>query len=199
METVQQRAAAAQDDHIDVAKYVSEAFTPYYGDSHFLAGPTERTKLLWSKLEDLCAVELEKGILGVDPHVPSTVTAFGPGYIDREHEVIVGMQTDAPLKRAIKPLGGINMVKAALQVCIMDGTTSSLLLAQVPFSSSVSSPPKAAACSNSVQKLGLWLWLFACQWQQLIWVSFASNLWDSTASDTKRLFRACNHPACYSC
>jgi formate C-acetyltransferase len=120
VETVQQRAAAAQDDHVDVAKYVQEAFTPYYGDSGFLAGPSERTKHLWSKLEDLCALELEKGILGVDPEVPSSITAFGPGYIDREHEVIVGMQTDAPLKRAIKPLGGINMVKAALQVCSLN-------------------------------------------------------------------------------
>eukprot|EP00882_Tetradesmus_deserticola_P025913 GHRQ01028500.1.p4 GENE.GHRQ01028500.1~~GHRQ01028500.1.p4 ORF type:complete len:133 (-),score=62.29 GHRQ01028500.1:51-449(-) len=63
----------------------------------------------------MCHEELQKGISGVDPHVPSTITAFGPGYIDKEKEVIVGLQTDEPLKRAIKPLGGINMVKAALQ------------------------------------------------------------------------------------
>lgn len=81
-----------------------------------MAGPSAKTKALWCELEKLCAEELQKGIMDVDPHVPSTITAFGPGYIDRPKEVIVGLQTDAPLKRAIKPLGGINMVKAALQV-----------------------------------------------------------------------------------
>jgi formate C-acetyltransferase len=71
---------------------------------------------LWAKLEDLCALELKKGILDVDPRVPSTITSFGPGYINKPDEVVVGLQTDAPLKRAIKPMGGINMVKAALEV-----------------------------------------------------------------------------------
>lgn len=102
-------------DTIDVATYVQDNFTPFYGDSSFLSGPTERTKALWVELEKLCALELEKGVLDVDPSVPSSITAFGPGYIDREKEVVVGLQADAPLKRAIKPLGGINMVKAALE------------------------------------------------------------------------------------
>lgn len=119
-------------DTIDVAAYVQDNFTPFYGDSSFLSGPTERTKALWAELEKLCALELEKGVLDVDPSVPSTITAFGPGYIDREKEVVVGLQADAPLKRAIKPLGGINMVKAALEVShaagLGAGSSSSLQL-----------------------------------------------------------------------
>lgn len=105
-----------KDTGIDVARYVQDNFTPYHGDSSFLAGPSEKTTALWSVLEKMCCEELHKGIMDVDPHVPSTITSFGPGYIDKDKERIVGLQTDAPLKRAIKPLGGINMVKAALQV-----------------------------------------------------------------------------------
>lgn len=105
----------AGSDTIDVGAYVARNYKPYAGDSSFLSGPTENTKALWSQLEQLCALELEKGILGVDPHTPSTITSFGPGYINKDKEVVVGMQTDEPLKRAIKPLGGINMVRAALQ------------------------------------------------------------------------------------
>lgn len=110
------RPALAKDTGINVSKYVQDNYTPYGGDSSFLAGPSERTKALWAVLEKMCCEELTKGISGVDPHVPSTITAFGPGYINKEKEVIVGLQTDEPLKRAIKPLGGINMVKAALHV-----------------------------------------------------------------------------------
>jgi formate C-acetyltransferase len=95
---------------------LQDNFHPYEGDGSFLEGPTEATKALWAQLQELCCEELKKGVLDVDPHKPSSITAFGPGYIEKEKEVIVGLQTDAPLKRAIKPLGGINMVKAALQV-----------------------------------------------------------------------------------
>ncbi|KAF6266382.1 pyruvate-formate lyase [Scenedesmus sp. NREL 46B-D3] len=104
-----------KDTGINVAQYVQDNFQPYEGDGAFLEGPTEATKALWAQLQDLCCEELKKGVLDVDPHKPSSITAFGPGYIDKEKEVIVGLQTDAPLKRAIKPLGGINMVKAALK------------------------------------------------------------------------------------
>ncbi|PNH08689.1 Formate acetyltransferase [Tetrabaena socialis] len=100
---------------INVAKYVQENYKPYSGPADFLAGPTERTKALWSDLEKLLCLELEKGVLDVDPSVPSTIAGFLPGYINKELEQVVGLQTDAPLKRAIKPLGGINMVKAALE------------------------------------------------------------------------------------
>lgn len=95
---------------------MQDNYTPYDGDGSFLAGPTANTKALWSALEDMMCEEHKRGIMGVDTHMPSTITAFGPGYIDKAKEVVVGLQTDAPLKRAIKPLGGINMVKAALKV-----------------------------------------------------------------------------------
>ncbi|KAL6746423.1 pyruvate-formate lyase [Haematococcus lacustris] len=100
---------------INVAKFIAENFTAYQGDASFLATATPRTQRLWSELEHLIHKEQEKGVLDVDPSKPSTITAFGPGYIDQALEKIVGLQTDAPLKRAIKPLGGINMVKAALE------------------------------------------------------------------------------------
>lgn len=109
------RPKLQKDTGINVARYVQENYTAYGGDSSFLKGPTARTQALWSELEKLCCVELERGIMGVDPHVPSTITAFPAGYIDKEKEVVVGLQTDEPLKRAIKPLGGINMVRAALE------------------------------------------------------------------------------------
>lgn len=122
------RPKLEKDTGINVARYVQENFTPYNGDSSFLAAPTENTKALWCELEKLCAVELQKGIMGVDPHVPSTITSFPAGYIDKEKEAVVGLQTDEPLKRAIKPLGGINMVRAALQVrCITHTPVANLL------------------------------------------------------------------------
>lgn len=109
------RPKANVDSGIDVAKYVQQNFKAYKGDASFLAKATERTKQLWAKLETLIRLECEKGVLDVDPSKPSYITTFPPGYIDKDLEKIVGLQTDAPLKRAIKPLGGIGMVKAALE------------------------------------------------------------------------------------
>jgi formate C-acetyltransferase len=106
---------AAKAPAVDVQKFVRDNITPFDGDATFLAGPTQRTLELWDEVQKLCAEEHKKGIMGVDPAVPSTITAFPPGYIDKEKEVIVGLQTDKPLKRAIKPLGGVGVVKSALQ------------------------------------------------------------------------------------
>ena len=89
----------------EVAKWVEEHYTFYPGDDAFLASPTERTEKLNSQVQALLKKELEKGILDVDVSTPSGITAFAPGYIDMELEVIVGLQTDAPLKRSIKPFG----------------------------------------------------------------------------------------------
>ncbi|GFH09471.1 uncharacterized protein HaLaN_04619 [Haematococcus lacustris] len=100
---------------INVSKFVEDNYTPYNGDASFLASATERTTKLWSELEHLIHKELEKGVLDVDPSKPSTITAFGPGYIDQALEKIVGLQTDAPLKRAIKPQGGVGMVRSSLE------------------------------------------------------------------------------------
>ncbi|MEM9902362.1 MAG: formate C-acetyltransferase [Pseudomonadota bacterium] len=102
-------------DVIAVRDFIQTNYTPYEGDGEFLAEPTARTTALWARVLELYTAEREKGVLDVDPSVPSSLTAFGPGYIDREREKIVGLQTDAPLKRAIFPNGGIKMVDAALE------------------------------------------------------------------------------------
>lgn len=103
------------DSGIHVDRYVQDNYHVYEGDATFLAGPTERTKELWAQLEKLICEEVKKGVLDVDPAVPSSMTAFPAGYINKELEQIVGLQTDAPLKRAIKPLGGMGLVKSALE------------------------------------------------------------------------------------
>ncbi|WP_395243510.1 formate C-acetyltransferase [Agromyces sp. MMS24-K17] len=101
-------------DGIDVRDFIQRNYTPYEGDDAFLAGPTERTTAIWATLGDLFPEEREKGVYDVDPLTPAGITAHAPGYIDRERELIVGLQTDAPLKRAIMPNGGWRMVEGAL-------------------------------------------------------------------------------------
>ncbi|HEY7515141.1 MAG TPA: pyruvate formate lyase family protein, partial [Vicinamibacteria bacterium] len=100
---------------IDVRDFIQQNYTPYDGDGTFLAPATPRTQAIWAKLNELFVEERKKGVLDVS-QVPSSITAHGPGYIDRGNEVIVGLQTDAPLKRAIMPQGGFRMVLGALKV-----------------------------------------------------------------------------------
>ncbi|MFD5075072.1 formate C-acetyltransferase [Streptomyces sp. NPDC058371] len=102
-------------DRIDVRDFIQANYTPYEGDSAFLAGPTDRTRAVWEKVSALFPEERRKGILDVDTTTPSTITSHAPGYIDRERELIVGLQTDAPLKRAIMPNGGLRMVENSLK------------------------------------------------------------------------------------
>ncbi|MQS17093.1 formate C-acetyltransferase [Streptomyces kaniharaensis] len=102
-------------DAIDVRDFIQHNYTPYEGDSAFLAGPTERTLAVWKQITDRFPEERAKGVLDVAYDIPSTITAHAPGYIDRERELIVGLQTDAPLKRAIMPNGGWRMVAGALR------------------------------------------------------------------------------------
>ncbi len=99
---------------INVRWFLQQNYTPYEGDGGFLTGPTERTRRLWKKLEHLFIEERKKGVLDVS-QVPSSITAHPPGYIDRENELIFGLQTDAPLKRAIMPNGGLRMVLNSLK------------------------------------------------------------------------------------
>lgn len=100
---------------INVRSFIQHNYTPYEGDASFLEGPTQRTKALWDEVLKLMKEENEKGILDVETIKPSTITAFGPGYVDKDKEVIVGFQTDKPLKRGIMPNGGIRVVKNALE------------------------------------------------------------------------------------
>jgi formate C-acetyltransferase len=99
---------------INVRNFIQQNYEPYEGDESFLAPATERTKQLWNRLNDLFVEERKKGVLDVS-QIPSSITAHDPGYIDRENEVVVGLQTDAPLKRAIMPNGGFRMVANALK------------------------------------------------------------------------------------
>ena len=94
---------------INVRAFIQQNYTPYDGDGAFLAPATERTKAIWDRLTALFVEERKKGVLDIS-QVPGSITAHAPGYIDRESEVIVGLQTDAPLKRAIMPNGGLRMV-----------------------------------------------------------------------------------------
>jgi len=99
---------------INVRNFIQQNYKPYEGDHSFLAPATERTKKIWKILTDLFVEERKKGVLDVS-QIPSSITAHAPGYIDRENEVIVGLQTDAPLKRAIMPNGGFRLVVNALK------------------------------------------------------------------------------------
>jgi len=103
---------------IDVEDWTNKNYTPYAGDASFLAGPTEKTRKLLKKANEYLAKErANNNLYDIDSHIPSTITSHPPGYMDKENEVIYGYQTDTPLKRSIKPFGGINMIKNALKVC----------------------------------------------------------------------------------
>jgi len=101
-------------DDVDVRDFLQRNYTPYTGDASFLTGATERTRGLWSTVEGLVAAE-RLGGYRVDPGTPSRITSHGPGYVDKAHELVVGLQTDEPLKRAIMPNGGWHAVRQALE------------------------------------------------------------------------------------
>src|SRR5499427_1758049 len=100
---------------IDVRDFIICNVAPYTGDETFLAGPSKRTQAVWAKLQPYFKAEQKKGVLAVDAKHPSTLLAHEAGYIDRDNEVIVGLQTDEPFKRAIFPFGGLRMVEAGLK------------------------------------------------------------------------------------
>ena len=102
-------------DEINVRDFIQHNYTPYEGDSRFLTEPTEKTKKLWNEVLELYKKEHDSkgGVLDIDTKTPSTITAHEAGYIDKDLEDIVGLQTDAPLKRSIMPFGGIKMVEKA--------------------------------------------------------------------------------------
>ena len=104
----------AWQSRVNVREFIQRNYTPYEGDDSFLAAPTERTLSLWQSLGPLLAQEREKEVLDVS-QIPSGILAHGPGYIDKDKEIIVGLQTDAPLKRAIMPFGGWRVVEASLK------------------------------------------------------------------------------------
>ena len=103
-------------NEIDVRGFIQANYTPYEGNDDFLVGTTEKTQKLWNNVTDLYKKEREKGnVLDVDVKTPSGINAYAPGYINKELEEIVGLQTDAPLKRAIMPNGGIRIVEKSCE------------------------------------------------------------------------------------
>lgn len=102
-------------EEINVRDFIQNNYTPYAGDESFLVCSTEKTRKVWDKLTELFVVEREKGVVDAETRLPQSLETYGAGYIDKENEVIVGLQTDAPLKRGIFPKGGIRMVENALK------------------------------------------------------------------------------------
>ncbi|MDU5762608.1 MAG: pyruvate formate lyase family protein, partial [Schaalia odontolytica] len=108
-------------DEIDVRDFIQLNYTPYEGDASFLAGPTEKTLRVWNTLEEKYLSEERKvRILDIDTDTPADIDAFKPGYICEDDNVIVGLQTDAPLKRAMMPNGGWRMVETAIHEAGME-------------------------------------------------------------------------------
>ena len=108
-------------DEIDVRDFIQLNYTPYEGDASFLAGPTEKTLRVWNTLEEkYLSEERKKRILDIDTDTPADIDAFKPGYICEDDDVIVGLQTDAPLKRAMMPNGGWRMVETAIHEAGME-------------------------------------------------------------------------------
>lgn len=102
-------------NEIDVKQFILDNYTEYTGDDSFLASPTEKTKRLNDKYQEMSKIEIEKGIYDVDTKTVSGIDAYNPGYLIRDCEVIVGLQTDAPLKRIVNPFGGMRMVRQSLE------------------------------------------------------------------------------------
>ena len=101
---------------VDVKKFIVENITPYEGDASFLQGPTENTVKLWNECKQYLKEERDNnGCRSIDTETISTITSHAPGYIDKDIESIVGLQTDEPLKRALKPFGGIRVVEGAVK------------------------------------------------------------------------------------
>ena len=103
-------------DEVDVRDFIQNNYKPYDGDESFLEGPTESTNTLWTELQELQKEERAKGgVLDMETEVVSSLTAYGPGYLDKDLEKVVGLQTDKPLKRAFMPYGGIRMSEEACE------------------------------------------------------------------------------------
>ncbi len=107
-------------NNIDVSSFIDSNYTEYKGDASFLAPKSKKTGKVWNKCEKLLAKEREVGLLDVELNKISGITSFKPGYIDKKHEVVVGLQTDKPLKRIVNPYGGLRMVQSALKAYNLD-------------------------------------------------------------------------------
>ncbi|MCK9470534.1 MAG: formate C-acetyltransferase [Bacilli bacterium] len=100
---------------IDVRDFIQQNYKPYNGDSSFLEGATNRTKTLFAEFLKLQKIENEKGVVDMETEIPSTITSYDAAYVDKDNEIIVGLQTDKPMKRAFQPFGGINVARKAAE------------------------------------------------------------------------------------
>ena len=109
-------ASGVWQDEINVRDFIQQNYKPYHNDAKFLAGPTERTKALMKKVEALFFLERQYGgVLDIDTATVSSLIGYSAGYIDKDNEIIVGLQTNRPLKRGINPFGGIRMARQACE------------------------------------------------------------------------------------
>ena len=105
-------------EEINVRDFIQKNYVPYEGNEDFLAPPTQRTTKLMTKLNHLFDLEQQfGGVLDIDTYTAMSLTNFGPGYLDKDEEIIVGLQTDRPLKRGVNPFGGLNMTRKACKAC----------------------------------------------------------------------------------
>ncbi len=100
---------------VNVRNFIQKNYTPYEGDESFLEGISKKTEKVWGKAHDLIVEEIQKGIIDVETKKVSGINNFAPGYLDKDNEVIVGFQTDAPLKRIVNLYGGMRMATSALK------------------------------------------------------------------------------------
>ena len=125
--------------YVDVHDFIQHNYTPYDGDESFLSPPTEKTKKLWAQVRQLMDQEVQNGgVLDIDEHTISDIDAYAPGYICKDLEDIVGLQTDAPLKRAILPFGGKRMVIKSLE------PTAAKWIPRLPRCSNTANPTTTA-------------------------------------------------------
>ena len=104
----------AWSNEINVRSFIQKNYAPFTDEPDFLSGPTDRTKRAMEKLNALLKQEIANGgVLDVDVDTVSTITSHAPGYLDKETDIIVGLQTDAPLRRGVNPFGGMRMVRSA--------------------------------------------------------------------------------------
>ncbi len=102
-------------NEINVSAFIDDNYTEYRGDESFLTGTTQKTKKVWTRCEKLLKEEMKKGLLDVELKALSGINSFAPGYIDKKNEVVVGLQTDKPLKRILNVFGGLRTAKSALE------------------------------------------------------------------------------------
>ncbi|MBQ3126225.1 MAG: formate acetyltransferase, partial [Clostridia bacterium] len=108
--------AGAWQNEINVRDFIQQNYHPYTGGDDFLAGPTARTEAMMKKVQSLFTLERQYGgVLDIDTATVSSLTSYAPGYIDKDNELIVGLQTNRPLKRGVNPFGGMRMVRQACE------------------------------------------------------------------------------------